>query len=82
MTVVRPIPSSFPKGSGACRAIEIPEVLMRTKQKKRGLTVGLSKTTGTKNTSRQRLVAYHEAGHATMAAMLDDYDAVTKVTKE
>jgi cell division protease FtsH len=44
------------------------------------LTVGLSKKTGTSNKSRQRLVAYHEAGHATMAAMLTDYDAVTKVT--
>merc|ERR1719484_344729 len=44
------------------------------------LTVGLSKTTGTSNVSRQKLVAYHEAGHATMAAWLTDYDAVTKVT--
>merc|ERR1719169_394338 len=44
------------------------------------LTVGLSKKTGTQNQTRQRLVAYHEAGHATMAAMLTDYDAVTKVT--
>merc|ERR1719326_2797144 len=44
------------------------------------LTVGLSKKTGTTNMTRQRLVAYHEAGHATMAAMLTDYDAVTKVT--
>jgi cell division protease FtsH len=44
------------------------------------LTVGLSKKTGTKNMTRQKLVATHEAGHATMAAMLDDYDSVTKVT--
>merc|ERR1719327_147231 len=44
------------------------------------LTVGLSKQTGTKNMSRQTLVAYHEAGHATMAAMLTDYDSVAKVT--
>lgn len=44
------------------------------------LTVGLSKKTGTTNVTRQRLVAYHESGHAIMAAMLQDYDAVTKVT--
>jgi len=44
------------------------------------LTVGLSKKTGTSNMTRQKLVAYHEAGHAVMAAMLQDYDAVTKVT--
>jgi cell division protease FtsH len=44
------------------------------------LTVGLSKKTGTKNMSRQTLVACHEAGHATMAAWLTDYDAVAKVT--
>jgi cell division protease FtsH len=44
------------------------------------LTVGLSKKTGTSNKSRQTLVAYHESGHATMAAMLTDYDSVTKVT--
>jgi cell division protease FtsH len=44
------------------------------------LTVGLSKKTGTKNVSRQTLVACHEAGHAVMAAWLTDYDAVTKVT--
>ena len=44
------------------------------------LTVGLSKKTGTKNMSRQTLVACHEAGHATMAAWLTDYDSVAKVT--
>merc|ERR1719231_1380549 len=32
------------------------------------------------NPSRQRLVAYHEAGHAVMAAMTPGYDAVAKVT--
>jgi cell division protease FtsH len=44
------------------------------------LTVGLSKKTGTTNMTRQKLVAYHESGHAIMAAMLTDYDSVTKVT--
>ena len=44
------------------------------------LTVGMQKTTGTKLTSRQRLVAYHEAGHAIMALVTPDYDTVSKVT--
>merc|ERR1719152_227846 len=44
------------------------------------LTVGLQKTTGLNNPSRQRLVAYHEAGHAVMAALTPSYDTVTKVT--
>jgi len=44
------------------------------------LTVGLQKTTGLNNPARQRLVAYHEAGHATMAALTPNYDTVTKVT--
>jgi len=43
-------------------------------------TVGLQKTTGTSFPSRQRLVAYHEAGHAVMGALTPDYDMVTKVT--
>ena len=33
------------------------------------LTVGLAKTTGMNNPARQRLVAYHEAGHGVMAAL-------------
>jgi len=32
------------------------------------------------NPSRQRLVAYHEAGHALMAALTDGYDTVAKLT--
>mmetsp|Transcript_34799 Transcript_34799/g.121338 ORF Transcript_34799/g.121338 Transcript_34799/m.121338 type:complete len:670 (+) Transcript_34799:59-2068(+) len=44
------------------------------------LTVGLAKTTGMNNPSRQRLVAYHEAGHALMAALTDGYDTVAKLT--
>jgi len=43
-------------------------------------TVGLQKTTGTSFPARQRLVAYHEAGHATTALLTPDYDMVTKVT--
>jgi cell division protease FtsH len=44
------------------------------------VTVGMSKTTGTSFPSRQRLVAYHEAGHAVMGLLTPDYDMVTKVT--
>jgi len=42
--------------------------------------VGMVKETGTSFPNRQRLVAYHEAGHAIMGALTPDYDMVTKVT--
>ena len=44
------------------------------------LTVGMQKTTGVAFPNRQRLVAYHEAGHAVMGCLTPDYDLVTKVT--
>jgi len=44
------------------------------------ITVGMVKATGTSFPNRQRLVAYHEAGHAIMGALTPDYDLVTKVT--
>mmetsp|Transcript_10898 Transcript_10898/g.24330 ORF Transcript_10898/g.24330 Transcript_10898/m.24330 type:complete len:668 (+) Transcript_10898:67-2070(+) len=44
------------------------------------LTVGMVKATGTSFPDRQRLVAYHEAGHAIMGALTPDYDQVAKVT--
>jgi len=44
------------------------------------ITVGMVKQTGTSFPARQRLVAYHEAGHAVMGALTPDYDMVTKVT--
>jgi len=44
------------------------------------VTVGMSKTTGTNFPDRQKLVAYHEAGHAVMGLLTPDYDMVTKVT--
>eukprot|EP00747_Dinoflagellata_sp_TGD_P157048 gnl/TRDRNA2_/TRDRNA2_177714_c1_seq1.p1 gnl/TRDRNA2_/TRDRNA2_177714_c1~~gnl/TRDRNA2_/TRDRNA2_177714_c1_seq1.p1 ORF type:complete len:703 (-),score=174.90 gnl/TRDRNA2_/TRDRNA2_177714_c1_seq1:175-2283(-) len=44
------------------------------------ITVGMQKATGMTFPSRQRLVAYHEAGHAIMGLMTPDYDMVTKVT--
>merc|ERR1712151_914270 len=44
------------------------------------ITVGMQKTTGTSFPARQRLVAYHEAGHAIMGLLQPNYDMVTKVT--
>jgi len=44
------------------------------------LTVGLAKTTGMNNPARQRLVAYHEAGHGIMAALYPGFDTVAKLT--
>ncbi|KAL3896536.1 MAG: hypothetical protein SGPRY_013249 [Prymnesium sp.] len=44
------------------------------------LTVGMVKSTGTSFPDRQRLVAYHEAGHAIMGALTPGYDQVAKVT--
>merc|ERR1719355_290872 len=44
------------------------------------LQVGMLKNTGMSFPARQRLVAYHEAGHAAMALLTPDYDMVTKVT--
>jgi cell division protease FtsH len=44
------------------------------------LQVGMVKETGTSFPDRQRLVAYHEAGHAIMGALEPDYDLVNKVT--
>lgn len=49
------------------------------------LTVGMQKTTSPTQSKaslrkRQELVAFHEAGHAIMAALTPGYDAVAKVT--
>merc|ERR1719183_2876584 len=44
------------------------------------IQVGMTKQTGTSFPNRQKLVAYHEAGHAVMGLLSPDYDMVTKVT--
>jgi cell division protease FtsH len=44
------------------------------------IQVGMQKTTGMSFPNRQKLVAYHEAGHAIMGLILPEYDMVTKVT--
>lgn len=43
------------------------------------ITVGIKKSI-TSNEEQKRLIAYHEAGHALMAALTPNYDNVTKVT--
>merc|ERR1719379_3191522 len=42
--------------------------------------VGMQKETGMSFPNRQKLVAYHEAGHAVCGLLSPDYDLVTKVT--
>jgi len=44
------------------------------------IQVGMQKTTGMTFPNRQKLVAYHEAGHAVTGLLMPDYDMVTKVT--
>jgi cell division protease FtsH len=44
------------------------------------VTVGLTKRTGMSNEKRQKLVAFHEAGHAVMGVMTPEYDPVAKIT--
>jgi cell division protease FtsH len=44
------------------------------------ITVGLTRRTGMSSQKRQKLVAYHEAGHAIMGALSPDYDPVAKIT--
>merc|ERR1719269_458105 len=44
------------------------------------ITVGMQKKTGMSFPNRQRLVAYHKAGHAVCGLLTPDYDMVTKVT--
>jgi cell division protease FtsH len=44
------------------------------------VTVGMTKKTGVQFPERQRLVAYHEAGHAVMGLLTPGYDTVNKVT--
>ena len=44
------------------------------------IQIGLEKKDGTFSDRRQRLVAYHEGGHALLAAMMADYDLVNKIS--
>lgn len=44
------------------------------------IMVGLEKKGATSNEKQQRLVAFHEAGHAIAGALVPDYDQVQKIT--
>ncbi|CAM9872434.1 unnamed protein product [Chrysoparadoxa australica] len=44
------------------------------------LLVGVEKKGGTSSPMMQEIVAYHEAGHAIVGALMPDYDMVQKVT--
>jgi cell division protease FtsH len=61
------------KGAEVISFEEIDEAIDR-------VTVGLTKRTGMSNQKRQKLVAYHEAGHALMGVMTEGYDPVAKIT--
>lgn len=44
------------------------------------IQIGLEKTGGKFSEARQNLVAYHEAGHALLGAVMEDYDLVAKIS--
>jgi cell division protease FtsH len=44
------------------------------------IMVGLEKKGGNVNLKQKQLVAYHEAGHAVVGALVPDYDQVQKIT--
>jgi cell division protease FtsH len=44
------------------------------------ITVGLEKKTGSSLMKQRDLVAYHEAGHAIVGAVVPDYDQVSKIS--
>merc|ERR1712070_342333 len=44
------------------------------------IQIGLEKKDAVFTDKRARLVAYHEGGHALLAAMMEDYDLVSKIS--
>lgn len=44
------------------------------------IQIGLEKKGATFSDERQKLVSYHEAGHALLGALMEDYDVVNKIT--
>ena len=44
------------------------------------IQIGLEKKGGTFSDERQKLVSYHEAGHALLGALMEDYDLVNKIS--
>jgi cell division protease FtsH len=44
------------------------------------IQIGLEKKDGVMSEKKRRLVAYHEAGHAILGALMNDYDLVAKIS--
>merc|ERR550525_1783693 len=44
------------------------------------IQIGLEKKDGVMSEKKRRLVAYHEAGHAILGALMNDFDVVTKIS--
>jgi len=44
------------------------------------ISIGLEKKDGVMSDRKKKLVAYHEAGHAILGALMNDYDVVTKIS--
>lgn len=44
------------------------------------IQIGMEKKGGVFSADRQKLVAYHEAGHAVLGALMEEYDLVNKIT--
>ena len=44
------------------------------------IQIGLEKKGATFSDERQKLVSYHEAGHALLGALMEDYDLVNKIS--
>ena len=44
------------------------------------IQIGLEKKGATFSSERQKLVSYHEAGHALLGALMEEYDLVNKIT--
>eukprot|EP00403_Amphidinium_massartii_P046348 CAMPEP_0178467164 /NCGR_PEP_ID=MMETSP0689_2-20121128/52274_1 /TAXON_ID=160604 /ORGANISM="Amphidinium massartii, Strain CS-259" /LENGTH=1537 /DNA_ID=CAMNT_0020094203 /DNA_START=69 /DNA_END=4685 /DNA_ORIENTATION=- len=44
------------------------------------ISIGLEKKDGVMSDKKKKLVAYHEAGHAILGALMNDYDVVTKIS--
>ena len=44
------------------------------------IAIGLEKKDSVMSEKKKRLVAYHEAGHAVLGALMNDYDVVAKIS--
>lgn len=44
------------------------------------IQIGMEKKGGTFSQERQKLVSYHEAGHALLGAIMKEYDLVSKIS--